>query len=172
MVYLLYTLFFLSCVALIASVLLQPGKTDAGALFTSNISSTAFQPRGSQTILSKITIVAASIFMLSALLLAMPALTGNISVLETVGETPTESAPVADSNANVDANMAEANANAVADANANTANINNLPSNVIVVTNANSTTYTSNTAPNATANANAAAKIDEPKPPIAANANR
>ncbi len=165
MVYFLYTLFFLSCVALIASVLLQPGKTDAGALFTSNISSTAFQPRGSQTILSKITIVAASIFMLSALLLAMPALTGNISVLETVGDTPAESTPVAD--ANVDAN-----ANAAIDANANTANINNLPSNVIVVTNTNSTADASNTAANATSNVNAAAKIDEPKPPIAANANR
>jgi preprotein translocase subunit SecG len=169
-VYFLYTLFFLSCVALIASVLLQPGKTDAGALFTSNISSTAFQPRGSQTILSKITIVAASIFMLSALLLAMPALTGNISVLETVGETPAESTPVADANSNVDANAI--NTNAAVDANANTADANNLPSNVIVVTNANSTTYTSNTAANATSNANAAAKIDEPKPPIAANANR
>ncbi len=165
MVYFLYTLFFLSCVALIASVLLQPGKTDAGALFTSNISSTAFQPRGSQTILSKITIVAASIFMLSALLLAMPALTGNISVLETVGETPSESTPVAD--ANVDAN-----ANAALDANTNTANINDLPSNVIVVTNTNSTTDASNTAANLTSNANAAAKIDELKPPIAANANR
>jgi preprotein translocase subunit SecG len=164
-VYFLYTLFFLSCVALIASVLLQPGKTDAGALFTSNISSTAFQPRGSQTILSKITIVAASIFMLSALLLAMPALTGNISVLETVGETPAESTPVAD--ANVDAN-----ANAAVDANANTVNVNNLPSNVIVVTNTNSTTDASNTAANAASNANAAAKIDEPKPPIAADANR
>jgi preprotein translocase subunit SecG len=169
-VYFLYTLFFLSCVALIASVLLQPGKTDAGALFTSNMSSTAFQPRGSQTILSKITIVAASIFMLSALLLAMPALTGSISVLETVGDTPAESAPVADANTNVDANTADANA--LIDTNANTANVNNLPSNVIVVTNANSTTYTSNTAANATSNANAAAKIDEPKPPITANANR
>ncbi len=170
MVYFLYTLFFLSCVALIASVLLQPGKTDAGALFTSNISSTAFQPRGSQTILSKITIVAASIFMLSALLLAMPALTGNISVLETVGDTPAESMPVADANSNVDANAI--NTNAAVDANANTADANNLPSNVIVVTNSNSTTYTSNTAANSTSNANAAAKIDEPKPPITANANR
>lgn len=97
--------------------------------------------------------------------LAMPALTGNISVLETVGDTPAESTPVAD--ANVDAN-----ANAAIDANANTANINNLPSNVIVVTNTNSTADASNTAANATSNVNAAAKIDEPKPPIAANANR
>lgn len=100
MVYFLYALFFISCIVLIASVLLQPGKTDAGALFTSNVSSTAFQPRGSQTILSKITIAAATTFMLSALLLAMPALTGNFSVLQTNAEAPTETAP--DSNANVD----------------------------------------------------------------------
>lgn len=119
MVYFLYTLFFISCAALIASVLLQPGKTDAGALFTSNISSTAFQPRGSQTILSKITIVAATTFMLSALLLAMPALTGNISVLTTNPDAPTEEVPVIapDANANV-----ETNANAVVETNTNAVN--------------------------------------------------
>jgi len=86
--YLLYALFFISCIVLIATVLLQPGKTDAGALFTSNISSSAFGPRGTQTILSKITIAAAATFFISALLLAMPAITGNISVLQTVGESP------------------------------------------------------------------------------------
>ncbi len=152
--------------ALIASVLLQPGKTDAGALFTSNISSTAFQPRGSQTILSKITIVAASIFMVSALMLAMPALNGGVSVLETVAETPAESTPATDANtnANVDAN---ANANVAADANiANT----NLPSNVAVVVNSNSVAADANAAAN---QANKAAKIDEPKPPVTeGNANR
>ena len=121
MVYFLYTIFFVSCVALIASVLLQPGKTDAGALFTSNISSTAFQPRGSQTILSKITIIAATTFMLSALLLAMPALTGNISVLTTNPDAPTEEVPVVapDANANVDVNT---NVNPIIDTNTNTAN--------------------------------------------------
>lgn len=123
MVYILYTLFFISCVLLIASVLLQPGKTDAGALFTSNISSTAFQPRGSQTILSKITIGAATVFMLSALFLAMPALTGNVSVLQTTTETPAENAPVT----GVDAN---ANVNTVVDANA--------ASNTAIVINTNS----------------------------------
>lgn len=131
MVYFLYTLFFVSCLALVASVLLQPGKTDAGALFTSNISSTAFQPRGAQTILSKITIGAATVFMISALLLAMPALTGNISVLQTTTETTeTTQPPITDlsnSNANADvtqpSNVAvvapEANSNASANANAN-----------------------------------------------------
>jgi preprotein translocase subunit SecG len=117
----LYILFFASCVALIATVLLQPGKTDAGALFTSSVSSTAFGARGTATLLSKITIGAASMFMLSALLIAMPALSGNISVLDTVSET-TE-APKTD--ANTATNVAtDANTNV----NSNTA-VNVAPSN-------------------------------------------
>lgn len=103
MIYVLYTLFFISCIVLIASVLLQPGKTDAGALFTSNISSSAFNPRGTATILAKITIVAASVFMVSAFLISLPALRGGVSVLDTVAEPVTETtAPsaVGDSNAN------------------------------------------------------------------------
>ena len=81
MEYVLYGIFFISCIVLVGTVLLQPGKTDAGALFTNNISSSAFAPRGTQTILSKITIGAATVFMLSALMLAMPAITGDGSVL-------------------------------------------------------------------------------------------
>src|SRR2546430_15868479 len=69
--YTLYGLFILSCIVLIVVVLLQPGKADAGALFTSSISSTAFGPRGTQTILAKITIGAAATFMIVALLLGM-----------------------------------------------------------------------------------------------------
>lgn len=139
MTYFLYALFFISCIVLIASVLLQPGKTDAGALFTSNVSSTAFQPRGSQTILSKITIAAATTFMLSALLLAMPALTGNISVLQTNAESQTETAPAdnANTNANVDSSV-DANANtavnANVDVNSNTAIV--VPANTAANTNA------------------------------------
>ncbi len=141
MVYFLYTLFFVSCVALIASVLLQPGKTDAGALFTSNISSTAFQPRGSQTILSKITIIAATTFMLSALFLAMPALTGNVSVLTTNPDAPTEEAPAIapDANANIDVNT---NANAPVETNTDTANT---EVNANSATNVNTTTNTNTT---------------------------
>ena len=132
MVYILYTLFFVSCILLIASVLLQPGKTDAGALFTSNISSTAFQPRGAQTILSKITIGAATVFMLSALFLAMPALTGNVSVLQTTtADAPAENAPAIDMNSNVDVN---ANTSSVVNA--------NVASNVAVVVDSNTVTNT------------------------------
>lgn len=139
MTYFLYILFFISCIVLIASVLLQPGKTDAGALFTSNISSTAFQPRGSQTILSKMTIIAATVFMLSALLLAMPALNNNLSVLETTNaETTTDATPAPATDAN-------ANANVAVDANANA-----LPSNTASVVNSNQAAVT-----NTTANSNA-----------------
>ena len=143
MTYFLYILFFLSCVILIASVLLQPGKTDAGALFTSNISSSAFQPRGSQTILSKMTIVAATVFMLSALLLAMPALNNSLSVLQTSAEdTATETAPTPATDANT-------NANAAIDTNANV-----LPSNTAVVVNSNQLTVTNTTSNTNTANVN------------------
>lgn len=99
MEYVLYVIFFLSCVVLIAAVLLQPGKTDAGALFTSNISSSAFAPRGTATVLSKITITAAATFMLSALFLAMPAVTGNVSVLSSNPEAPAEAPLSTDANA-------------------------------------------------------------------------
>ena len=93
MLYILYVLFFLSCILLIGSVLLQPGKTDAGALFTSNVSSTAFAPRGTASVLAKFTIGAAIVFMLSALMISMPALSGNVSVLSGNEETSTEATP-------------------------------------------------------------------------------
>jgi preprotein translocase subunit SecG len=80
--YLFYTLFILACIILIVAVLLQPGKADAGALFSSSVSSTAFGPRGTQTLLSKITIGAAAAFMLCALVLSLPAITGTSSVLQ------------------------------------------------------------------------------------------
>jgi preprotein translocase subunit SecG len=100
LIYALYTLFFASCIVLVGAVLLQPGKTDAGALFTSNVSSNAFGPRGTATVLSKITIVAAVVFMISALMISLPAFNGGVSVLNTAAETPAE-AP-AQSNANTD----------------------------------------------------------------------
>ena len=95
---------------LIAAVLLQPGKTDAGALFTSNVSSAAFGPRGTASVLSKLTIVAAVIFMLSALLISMPALSGNISVLNSA-EIPAEESVVEQSTEPANTNIAVDNSN-------------------------------------------------------------
>lgn len=146
MAYFLYALFFVSCIVLIASVLLQPGKTDAGALFTSNISSSAFNPRGTQTVLAKISITAAVVFMLSALFLSMPALTGNVSVLQTSGDAPTETAPVItqpDANANIVAPDANLQPNVTVNANAVTGN-----------TTVNAAIPVANTNANSTANAN------------------
>src|SRR5512143_1128382 len=80
--YIFYGLFILSCIILVVAVLLQPGKADAGALFSSSVSSTAFGPRGTQTLLSKITIGAAAAFMLLALCLSLPFINGTTSVLQ------------------------------------------------------------------------------------------
>ena len=89
--YILYTLFILSCVVLVVVILLQPGKADAGALFSNTLSSTAFGPRGTASLLAKITIGAAVAFMIIALALGLPILSGSRSVLQSVPE----SAPVA-----------------------------------------------------------------------------
>ena len=90
--YILYGLFILACLVLIVSVLLQPGKADAGSLFTSSISSTAFGPRGTQTILAKITIGAAITFFLVALILGF-GVGGQRSLMEGgVGAKPTPAA--------------------------------------------------------------------------------
>ena len=94
--YTLYGLFILSCVVLVIVVLLQPGKSGAGDLFSSSVSSTAFGPRGTASILSKITIGAAAGFMLFALMLSLPGVTGSHSVLQsTAPEATSTPAPVA-----------------------------------------------------------------------------
>lgn len=109
LVYILYTIFFISCVVLVASVLLQPGKTDAGALFTSNISNAAFGPRGTASVLAKMTIAAAALFFISALLISMPAVTGGTSILLHNTESQEAPANTADTNANSAAANTDAN---------------------------------------------------------------
>ena len=91
--YILYGLFILSCVVLIISILLQPGKADAGALFSSSLSSTAFGPRGTASLLAKITIGAAAAFMLIALMLSLPTLTGSRSVLQSTSQSAPTATP-------------------------------------------------------------------------------
>jgi preprotein translocase subunit SecG len=133
--YFLYGLFLLSCIVLIVAVLLQPGKADAGALFTSSVSSTAFGPRGTQTILAKITIVAAALFMLVALTLSLPIVTGSRSVVSGESEAapaqpaaspatapaPNTNAPATATTPGGEATAPAANTNAATDGNANNA---------------------------------------------------
>jgi len=118
--YVLYGLFILSCIVLVVTVLLQPGKADAGALFASSVSSTAFGPRGTATLLAKITIGAAIAFMLIALTLALPALTGTRSVLETqaADAAPSPSPQASPAAANASPATTTNNANAPAGTNA------------------------------------------------------
>jgi len=117
LIYVLYTLFFISCLLVVVSVLLQPGKTDAGALFTSNISNAAFAPRGTATVLAKITIFSAAAFIILALFLSMPVFRGGVSVLDTsTGNVQTEESAVP---ANNSAPASEAPANGATTGNEN-----------------------------------------------------
>jgi len=99
----------LACIVLVVAVLLQPGKADAGALFASSVSSTAFGPRGTQTLLAKITIGAAACFMLIALMLSLPAIAGKRSVLQGA---PAEPLPTPQQQASPAATAAPANSGA------------------------------------------------------------
>ena len=126
LVYILYGLFILSCIVLVATVLLQPGKADAGALFANTVSTTAFGARGTQTLLSKITIGAAAGFMLTALLLSVPSIRGARSVIDSTRDQPVPAAsPAANAGADANANayvsaspVANASPNAKTDAKA------------------------------------------------------
>ena len=99
MITVLYVLLIITCIVLIISVLLQPGKADAGALFSSAISSTAFGPRGTQTLLAKITIGAAAVFMLIAIAISLSgsrqqsALRGEAGEQQQATPTPTATPP-------------------------------------------------------------------------------
>ena len=85
-----------------------PRVRDAGALFTSGVSNTSTNPRGTASVLSKITIGAAATFMLTALMLSLPAITGNRSVLSTQGAPDSSSATTTNTNSE-NANTSEAN---------------------------------------------------------------
>ena len=87
----LTVLYIVSCFVLIMFVLLQPGKSDASQVFGGGVNSAAFGPRGTQTVLAKITITAAICFFLIAFLFSIPGLFDKKSLGQGVG--PAESAP-------------------------------------------------------------------------------
>jgi preprotein translocase subunit SecG len=85
----------LVAVFLITTILLQSGKgADIGAAFGAGSSQTVFGPRGATTILSKITIGSALIFLVTSLTLAHFSRQEAESVLEAVPETVQETMPV------------------------------------------------------------------------------
>lgn len=85
------------CLFLVVVVLLQSGKAaDLAGAFGGMGSQTAFGPRGSATVLSKATTVAAALFMLTSLTLAILATrnaSGSSSVLERQKRQPVKTAP-------------------------------------------------------------------------------
>ncbi|MCS6952917.1 MAG: preprotein translocase subunit SecG [Bryobacteraceae bacterium] len=97
MVILLTIFHVLVCFFLIVVVLLQSGKAaDLAGAFGGMGSQTAFGPRGAATVLSKATTVAAVIFMLTSLSLAIIAARGTgggRTVLEDHKPTQTRTAP-------------------------------------------------------------------------------
>jgi preprotein translocase subunit SecG len=97
MVILLTIFHVLVCFFLIIVVLLQSGKAaDLAGAFGGMGSQTAFGPRGAATVLSKATTVAAVIFMLTSLSLAIVAARGSgagKTVLESHKPATTRSAP-------------------------------------------------------------------------------
>ncbi len=86
------------CLILMIVVLLQSGKAaDLAGAFGGMGSQTAFGPRGSATVLSKATEIAAVVFMLTSLTLAIMATRGATGVGSTVldnAPTQRQSAPV------------------------------------------------------------------------------
>jgi len=80
MVYLVTTIHVILCLILIFVVLLQSGKAaDLAGAFGGMGSQTVFGPRGSATVLSKATTIAASLFMVTSLTLAILASRGSSS---------------------------------------------------------------------------------------------
>ena len=87
-------LYILACFVLIMFVLLQPGKSDASQVFGGGLNSAAFGPRGTQTVLAKVTITAAIVFFLVAFLFSIPGLFEKRSLGESAGPAESTPAPV------------------------------------------------------------------------------
>lgn len=79
-------IYILDCVLLTVAVLLQPGKSDAAALFGGGGSQTAFGPRGTQNFLGWVTIVTAATFMVLGLVFSFPGVFGPSSVVKSAKE--------------------------------------------------------------------------------------
>ena len=81
MIYLLTTIHVIVCLFLVVVVLLQSGKAaDLAGAFGGMGSQTVFGPRGSATVLSKATTIAAALFMVTSLALSIMATRGGAAV--------------------------------------------------------------------------------------------
>ena len=97
MIYVLTFVHIVICFFLVIVVLLQSGKAaDLAGAFGGMGSQTAFGPRGSATVLSKSTTIAAGLFMLTSLMLAILATRGAGTAARTVlDQRPARTQPAA-----------------------------------------------------------------------------
>ncbi|MGH9581453.1 MAG: preprotein translocase subunit SecG [Bryobacteraceae bacterium] len=80
MVYLVTTIHVILCLFLIIVVLLQSGKAaDLAGAFGGMGSQTVFGPRGTATLLSKATAIAATLFMITSIALVVLSNNGSVS---------------------------------------------------------------------------------------------
>src|SRR5436853_7383763 len=86
-------LYIVACFVLILFVLLQPGKGDAAAVFGGGANTGAFGPRGTQTVLAKITITAAIVFFLIAFLFSIPGIFEKRCIGEGVNQPAEQATP-------------------------------------------------------------------------------
>src|SRR5262252_5964994 len=95
--YLLLSIHYIICVFLIVVVLLQSGKAaDLAGAFGGMGSQTVFGPRGSATVLSRATTIAAALFMVTSLALSIYATRGGgatPSILDRVSKPASTSQP-------------------------------------------------------------------------------
>ena len=90
LIVLLTTLHVLVCVILIVVVLLQHGKSaDIAATFGGAGSQTAFGPRGTATLLSKVTTWCAIIFMVTSISLTLLKPSASKSIMQNEKSAPT-----------------------------------------------------------------------------------
>ena len=122
-------LYIIACFVLIMFVLLQPSKSDASGVFGGGANSTAFGPRGTQTVLAKVTITAAIVFFSIAFLFSIPGLFGKKSLGRGVGPAETQPAPVTPPPAELPATTPPANTNAAGQPAAANTNSNKKPGN-------------------------------------------
>src|SRR5229473_5430838 len=98
MIYLLTTIHVFVCLFLVIVVLLQSGKAaDLAGAFGGMGSQTVFGPRGSATVLSKATTIAAALFMITSLSLSLISSRGGSSpsILDKAKKAPAkQAAPV------------------------------------------------------------------------------
>jgi preprotein translocase subunit SecG len=96
--YLIIFVHIVSCLFLIAVVLLQQGKgQDLASAFGGGGTQTAFGPRGSATVLSRATTILAGLFMVTSLALSLirPSRSGVLDQVPAVAATPTPAATAA-----------------------------------------------------------------------------